>query len=99
MVIFTLTHAYSEQMELDVLKSRWNEVLDFVLAENRIAWLAFFDARLVSLVDSTLTLDFADSQKLGGGHDFAAVRNPAHIELLKRAIKEITDQSLEISSS
>ena len=96
MVIFTLTPAYSGEMELDVLKSRWNEVLDFVLAENRIAWLAFFDARLVSLRDSTLTLDYSDPAKLGGGHDFAAVRNPAHVELLKRAISEVTGIEMEI---
>lgn len=83
-------------MELDALKSRWNEVLDLVLAENRIAWLAFFDARLVAIEGSILTLDYSDPAKLGGGHDFAAVRNPAHVELLERSIKEVTGEELAV---
>jgi hypothetical protein len=35
-------------MQLAELKNRWNEVLDLLLLEDRIAWIAFFDARLVS---------------------------------------------------
>ena len=50
-------------MDLDQIKSRWNEVLDLLLENNRIIWLAFFDARLVSFENNQLTLDFADSQK------------------------------------
>jgi len=50
-------------MDLDQIKSRWNEVLDLLLEKDRITWLAFFDARLVSYENDQLTLDFADSQK------------------------------------
>jgi len=48
-------------MELSQIKLRWNEVLDLLLEKDRIAWLAFFDARLVSFEENQLTLDFADS--------------------------------------
>ena len=33
-------------MELREIRDRWNDVLDALLATDRIAWLAFFDARL-----------------------------------------------------
>ena len=45
-------------MELDQIKQRWIEVLDLLLESNRIAWLAFFDARLISYQNNQLTLDF-----------------------------------------
>lgn len=32
-------------MDLAQLKIQWNEVLDQLLEQDRIAWLAFFDAR------------------------------------------------------
>ena len=50
-------------MDLDQIKSSWNEVLDSLLDQNRVAWIAFFDARLVSFENNELTLDFSDSQK------------------------------------
>ncbi len=78
------------------VKSKWNVVLDRVLEQDRIAWLAFFDARLVSLANDQLTLSFADSQKFGGQHDFTVVRNPKHTEILMNAIYEITGFDLKI---
>jgi hypothetical protein len=36
-------------MDLESIKGQWNHVLDYLLDHDRIAWLAFFDARLVSL--------------------------------------------------
>ena len=51
-------------MELLELKSVWNDVLDELEATNRIAWLAFFDARLVSLEEKVLTLDSIKPIKL-----------------------------------
>ena len=45
-------------MELSELKSQWNEVLFALESRNRVAWLTFFDARLASLDDSNLKLDF-----------------------------------------
>jgi hypothetical protein len=76
-------------MELDQIKQRWNEVLDLLLENNRIAWLAFFDARLISYQNNQLTLDFADSQKFANAHDFKQVRNPAHTQALIDAIKTV----------
>jgi hypothetical protein len=54
-------------MELAELKSRWNEVLDELEATDRIAWLAFFDARLADLTEGVLTLDFSDATKFQDG--------------------------------
>ena len=76
-------------MELDQIKARWNEVLDLLLEKDRITWLAFFDARLVSFENNQLTLDFADSQKFSGPHDFKATRNPDHTKKLIAAIKQV----------
>ena len=76
-------------MDLAQIKSRWNEVLDLLLENNRIIWLAFFDARLISFENNQLTLDFADSQKFANPHDFKASRNPAHTQALIDAITAI----------
>jgi hypothetical protein len=76
-------------MELEQIKERWNNVLDLLLEKDRIAWLAFFDARLVSYENNQLTLDFSDSQKFANSHDFKQTRNPDHIQLLISAIKTV----------
>ena len=76
-------------MELDQIKSRWNEVLDLLLEKDRITWLAFFDARLVSYQNNELILDFADSQKFANSHDFKQTRNPPHTQALNEAIKTV----------
>jgi hypothetical protein len=76
-------------MELAQLKLGWNEVLDLLLKKDRIAWLAFFDARLVSFENNQLTLDFADSQKFANPHDFKKSRNPAHTQLLIESISSV----------
>jgi hypothetical protein len=76
-------------MQLSEIKERWNEVLDLLLIEDRITWLAFFDARLVSYENNQLTLDFADSQKFSSPHDFKATRNPDHTQRLIAAIKQV----------
>jgi hypothetical protein len=76
-------------MDLAQIKERWNNVLDLLLEKDRIAWLAFFDARLVSFEYNQLTLDFSDSQKFANSHDFKQTRNPDHIQLLISAIKTV----------
>jgi len=76
-------------MDLNQIKSRWNEVLDLLLEKDRITWLAFFDARLVSYENNQLTLDFADSQKFANPHDFKKTRNPAHTQLLIDSISTV----------
>jgi hypothetical protein len=42
------------------------------------------------LVGFELTLDFSDSGKFSGSHDFTTNRNPLHRAELERAILEIT---------
>jgi hypothetical protein len=83
-------------MQLSEIKARWNEVLDLLLMEDRITWLAFFDARLVSYENQQLTLDFADSQKFAGPHDFKATRNPDHTARLVAAIKRVFGEDASI---
>jgi hypothetical protein len=56
------------------LRLRWNEVLDLIERENRIAWMAFFDGRLDSFDNGRLTLDFSDPAKLAMGHDYREAR-------------------------
>ena len=77
-------------MEIEQIRSRWNDVLDTLESHNRIAWIAYFDARLISFENGLLTLDFSDSAKFSGSHDFATTRNPLHRAELERAILEIT---------
>ncbi len=73
---------------LVAIKGHWNQILDRVLEKNRIAWLAYFDARIAGLENDTLLLSFADSEKFGGDHNFTIARNPIHEELLIQAIKD-----------
>ena len=84
--------------ELTILavKARWNDVLDALLERDRIAWLAFFDARIVSVDNGILTINFVDAQKFGGDHDFSLARNPRHIELLQEMIESILNTHLEV---
>ena len=84
------------KLDLTLIKTRWNEVLDLLEAQNRVAWLAFFDARLVSFDNNTLKLSFVDAEKLSGAHDFSHVRKDSHRAALESAIKEIFGISVAI---
>lgn len=64
----------SSELTLIDIRARWNEVLDHLERVNRIAWLAFFDARLDSYNNGRLTLDYSDPSKLGSGHDYSEAR-------------------------
>ena len=75
-------------MDLASLRSRWNDVLDLLESGDRIAWLVFFDARLASFENNTLTLDFSDARKFASSHEYQAVR-PKHKESLAAAINEV----------
>jgi len=77
-------------MELLELKSCWNEVLDTLEASNRIAWLAFFDARLADFSNETLTLDFSDATKFQDGHDLKSTVSMSSYDSLVGAIEEVT---------
>ena len=83
-------------MELQDIRARWNEVLDAVLALDRVSWLAFFDARLADFDGRVLTLDFSDARKLSAAHEFAQTR--AHQEkLLTDAIRTVLNIDVEIA--
>ena len=82
-------------MQLSELKSFWNQVLDELEATNRIAWLAFFDARLASLEDGVLTLDFSDATKFQEGHDLKKTLPEKSHSALTDAIKKIV--GIEVS--
>ena len=82
--------------DITEIKSQWNAILDVLESQNRIAWLAYFDARLVEIRDKSIVLSFADSQKLAGAHDYQMVRKPAHRAALESAILSVTGSSLTV---
>ena len=83
-------------MDLAQLKLVWNQVLDDLLERDRIAWLAYFDARLVSLNGSQLTLNYDDSEKFGGDHNYKSIRKAEHTAKLISSIKKVTGLNLEV---
>ena len=83
-------------LDLQCFKDRWNEVLDLLERENRIAWLAFFDARLVSFDNNQLKLSFVDAEKLSGAHDYSYVRKDSHRAALEQAVRAIFGVSIAI---
>ena len=84
------------ELSLGEIKSRWNEVLDQLERINRIAWLAYFDARLVSFDGETLTLNFVDAEKLAGAHDFSVARKANLLNAIETAASEIFQRSIAI---
>ena len=61
-------------MEIEQIRSRWNDVLDNLESHNRVAWIAYFDARLISIQDGVITLDFSDSRKFATSHEYSETR-------------------------
>ena len=82
-------------MDIVQLRAGWTEVLDLLERKDRIAWLAFFDARLASVSGSTLVLDYSDSRKLASNHEYSSIRNE-HRLALKDSIQEVFGIALEI---
>jgi hypothetical protein len=82
--------------ELSELRSRWNDVLDYVEKEDRVVWLAFFDARLASLEQGVLTLDFSDSRKFGAPHEYSESRE-RHKKILIQAISHVAQLDVTIA--
>ena len=82
-------------MELGQIRSRWNEVLDALEAKNRIAWIAYFDARLSELDGNTLTLDFSDSRKFATSHEYSETRPNLKADLIQ-TIFEVLGIEVEI---
>jgi hypothetical protein len=82
-------------MELVEIRTKWNEVLDALESENRVAWIAYFDARLSSFENGTLTLDFSDSRKFATSHEYSETR-PNLKSALQAAIKSTIGIDVEI---
>ena len=79
-------------MEIEQIRTRWNDVLDNLESHNRIAWIAYFDARLISYIDGILTLDFSDSRKFATSHEYSETRPN-----LKAALISSIDQVLGVT--
>jgi hypothetical protein len=82
-------------MELVEIRAKWNEVLDALESENRVAWIAYFDARLSSFENGALTLDFSDSRKFATSHEYSETR-PNLKSALQAAIKSTIGIDVEI---
>ena len=82
-------------LTLEELRQRWNDVLDLVEKQDRISWMAFFDARLASFDGQLLTLDYSDSGKFGGSHQFPETRE-RQLNLLKSAVKDVCGIDIEV---
>jgi len=82
-------------MELVEIRAKWNEVLDALESENRVAWIAYFDARLSSFENGILTLDFSDSRKFATSHEYSETR-PNLKSALQVAIKSTIGMDVEI---
>ena len=82
-------------MEIEQIRSRWNDVLDILESHNRVAWIAYFDARLISFENGLLTLDFSDSRKFATSHEYSETR-PNLKAALVSAIHEVLGLSVDI---
>ena len=82
-------------LTLEELRQQWNDVLDLLEREDRITWMAFFDARLASFDGKVLELDYSDSGKFGGSHQFPETRE-RQLNLLTNAVKDVCGVEIEI---
>ena len=82
----------SAPLTLPELRGRWNEVLDHLESHDRVAWIAYFDARLAEFDGHTLTLDFSDERKFAGGHEYSPTR-----EKLENSLKSSITHILAIN--
>lgn len=82
-------------MDLSLLRSQWSDVLNLLEKDDRIAWLAFFDARLARVENHTLYLDFSDSRKFPGNLEYGQIRD-SHRLALQQAIRATVGVDLEV---
>ena len=86
----------NEALDIAAIKARWNDVLDELEGIDRVAWLAYFDGRLVSFQDGVLTLDFADPNKFSGGHDYSKVRHDRFRPALEGVLKGVFEREISV---
>ena len=82
-------------LTLPQLRSRWNDVLDHLESQDRVAWIAYFDARLADFDGEKLSLDFSDARKFSGGHEYSPNRVKLQNALIS-SIKIILDIEVKI---
>jgi len=70
------------QLTLDDLRTRWNDVLDNLERHDRVAWIAYFDARLAGFDGHKISLDFSDARKFSGGHEYSPTREKLENSLI-----------------
>mgnify|MGYP006146299307 CR=1 FL=1 len=80
---------------LPEIRGRWNDILDHLESNDRIAWIAYFDARLAQFDGHTLILDFSDARKFPGGHEYSPTREKLQ-NSLKSSIAHILSINVEI---
>ena len=85
-------------LSLPDLRKRWNEVLDHLESQDRIAWIAYFDARLAEFDGSNLLLDFSDARKFSGGHEYSPTREKLEKSLIF-SIKFVLGLDVEIEEN
>jgi len=85
----------SQQFSLTELRASWNDVLDYLERVDRIAWIAYFDARLAEFDGKKLTLDFSDARKFSGGHEYSPTRLKLQNSLMA-SIKAVLEIDIEI---
>ena len=95
-MFFTRAQVKFAAMELVEIRAQWNQVLDALESTNRVAWIAYFDARLSSYENGVLTLDFSDSRKFATSHEYSETR-PNLKSALIEAIRLTLGITVEIS--
>jgi hypothetical protein len=82
-------------MEIEQIRSRWNDVLDHLESHDRVAWIAYFDARLAEFDGAKLSLDFSDARKFSGGHEYSPAREKLQNSLIA-SIKATLNLDIQI---
>jgi hypothetical protein len=82
-------------LSLPELRSRWNDVLDHLESHDRVAWIAYFDARLAEFDGAKLSLDFSDARKFSGGHEYSPTREKLQNSLVA-SIKATLNLDIQI---
>jgi hypothetical protein len=72
----------SAPLTLIEIRARWNDVLDHLESHDRVAWIAYFDARLAEFDGESLSLDFRDARKFAGGHEYSPTREKLESALI-----------------
>ncbi len=82
-------------MDVQTLRAQWADVLDYLERIDRMAWIAFFDARLAKIDGTTLHLDFSDSRKFAGNLDYGNIHSQ-HKAALQQAIQAVTGAEMDV---